>query len=31
MGYVIIKLYVNEMQGDFHDINISNLETIAEN
>ena len=29
MGYVIIKLYVNELQGDFHDINISNFESIV--
>ena len=29
MGYIIIKLYLNEMQNDFHDISISNFEAIA--
>ena len=30
MGYVIIKLYVNSLQGDYHDINQKNLEALVE-
>lgn len=26
MGHIIIKLYTNDMQGDFHDINIATFE-----
>ena len=28
MGYVIIKLYANEMQGDFHDLSIEGFEKL---
>ena len=30
MEYIIIKLYTNEMQGDYHDINIDNLNLILQ-
>ena len=30
MGYIIIKLYTNEIQDDFHDINIDKLNLLVQ-
>ena len=28
MDYLIIKLYINEVDGDYHDINLKKYETL---